>query len=276
MSEPVRVLFVDDDPDLRKMWASILSTEGFHCTDASTVAEALVLITRERFDVLIADLNIGSAGDGFTVVSAMRRVQPDAVTVILTGYPAFQAALRAIHEQVDDFLTKPADPEKVITCIKDNLARGRKRPANVLTYRLPQIISQNRQDIIDSWYDAVEADPELTKIPLSREDRVDHLPDVVDELVRPRESSFPVDPEVRSSAAKHGRKRREQGYTPSMLMEEARILHKAIFECIQQNLLMVDISSLLTDLVKMDDTLHRVLRFSLEAFLELDTVPDAA
>jgi DNA-binding NtrC family response regulator len=46
--------------------------------------------------------------------SALRRVQPDAVTVILTSYPAFQAALRAIHEQVDDFLTKPAEPANLI------------------------------------------------------------------------------------------------------------------------------------------------------------------
>ena len=276
MPESLRVLFVDDDPALRRMWATILPPEGFDYTDASTVAEALVLITREKYDVLISDLNIGSPGDGFTVVSAMRRVQPEAVTLILTGYPAFQAALRAIHEQVDDFLTKPAEPEKVITCIKDNLTRRRKRPGNITVQRLPELISQNRRGIIDSWYEAVQADREISKIYLSREDRVDHLPDVLDELVRPRESSFPIDPEARNSAAKHGRKRREQGYTPSMLLEETRMLHNAIAECTQDNLLTVDISTLLTDLIKMDDSLHRILRYSLEAFLEPDRASDAA
>ena len=46
------------------------------------------------FDVLLSDLNIGQPGDGFTVVSAMRRVQPKAATFILTGYPDFDTACR--------------------------------------------------------------------------------------------------------------------------------------------------------------------------------------
>src|SRR5215472_4098133 len=102
MGDPIRILFVDDDPDLRDIWSAILKSEGFTVHVAATVTEALVLITKETFNVLIADLNVGSPGDGFTVVSAMRRVQPQAVTFILTGYPAFQAALQAIRLQVDD------------------------------------------------------------------------------------------------------------------------------------------------------------------------------
>ena len=97
MPENIRVLFVDDEPTLRIVWPAILAGEGFQVSVASTVPEALRLITAEKYDVLIADLNIGQPGDGFTVTSAMRRVQPNVLTIILTGYPAFQAALRAIH-----------------------------------------------------------------------------------------------------------------------------------------------------------------------------------
>ena len=61
-----------------------------------------------QFDVLISDLNIGQPGDGFTVVSAMRRSQPACITLILTGYPGFDTALEAIRSQVDDYLIKPA------------------------------------------------------------------------------------------------------------------------------------------------------------------------
>ena len=63
----------------------------------------------ERFDLLISDLNIGHPADGFIVVSAMRRTDPDCVTFILTGYPGFETALQAIREQLDDYLIKPAD-----------------------------------------------------------------------------------------------------------------------------------------------------------------------
>ena len=118
-----KVLFVDDDLPIRELWSEILGKEGFEVKTASTVAESLRLITSEKFDVVISDLNIGEPSDGFTVVSAARRVQPDAVTLILTGYPAFQAALRAIQEQVDDFFTKPAEIQHVLDSIRRNALR---------------------------------------------------------------------------------------------------------------------------------------------------------
>jgi DNA-binding response OmpR family regulator len=274
MPEPIRLLFVDDDSQLRDMWRTILSGEGFHVFTAASVADALNLITREKFDVLVSDLNIGSPGDGFTIVSAMRRVQPRVVTFILTGYPAFQAALRTIHEQVDDFLTKPADPEAVIARIRQNLDRPRKQTAP-LTQRLQQIIIQNREGLIEDWFHAVESDAELKEVVMTREDRIDHLPDVLAEIVRPRMSGLGIEPASRSSAAKHGKKRRTQGYTPAMLLEEARILHRVIANCTQNNLLAVDISLILPDLIDVGDKLHLMSKHSLQAFLHPDLVKDS-
>jgi ActR/RegA family two-component response regulator len=48
-----------------------------------------------HFDVLISDLNIGHPADGFVVVSAMRRTQPDTLTFILTGYPCLRNGSRS-------------------------------------------------------------------------------------------------------------------------------------------------------------------------------------
>lgn len=103
-----RILFADDEPGIRMTLPLILTREGFEVSVAGTVPEALAFINRDQFDVLLADLNIGERGDGFTLISAMRRVQPGAVTLILTGYPDFETALQAIRNQVDDYLTKPA------------------------------------------------------------------------------------------------------------------------------------------------------------------------
>ena len=88
-----RILFADDEPGIRMTLPLILEQEGFEVSVAATVAEALAYINRDSFDVLLADLNIGERGDGFTLISAMRRVQPQAVTLILTGYPDFATAL---------------------------------------------------------------------------------------------------------------------------------------------------------------------------------------
>ena len=99
-----RILFVDDEAGIRNTLKPILEQHGFKVTTAATVPEALEQINHATFEVLLSDLNIGQPGDGFTVVSAMRRVQPEAATFILTGYPDFDTALQAIRSQVDDYL----------------------------------------------------------------------------------------------------------------------------------------------------------------------------
>jgi DNA-binding response OmpR family regulator len=266
MANTPRVLFVDDERALRDMWSAIFSVEGFDVTTAATVPEALSRITSDKFDVLVADLNVGEPGDGFTIVSAMRRLQPEAVTLILTGYPAFQAALRAIHEQVDDFLVKPAEPKRVVETIRQNLTR-RKTPKPIMTERLNEVIAKNRQEIIEGWFRAVESHPDIRKIPLPREERMDDLPSVLDELVRSMEPDKLARPQARSAAVEHGEKRRQQGYTISMLLEETRILHRVVADCMQKNLLLVDLSNLIPDLLEVHDRMHRMLQYSLQAFL---------
>ncbi len=274
MAGEIRLLFVDDEQMLREMWSAVLSVEGFHVTTAATVSEALSRITAQKFEVLIADLNIGEPGDGFTVVSAMRRVQPQVVTLILTGYPAFQAALRAIHEQVDDFLVKPAEPKAVAELIRSNLSRQRKAGA-VLTERLNRVIERNRDGILEAWYEAVERDPEISRIRLPRDERIDHLPQVLDEVVRPLDNDRKVKVAGRSAAHEHGDKRRKQAYTLGMLLEETRILHRVIANCMQKNLMQIDISNLIPDLIEVHDRMQSMLQHSLETFLQ-DGVRTAA
>ncbi len=80
-----------------------------------------VEIHRARFDVLLSDLNIAEEGDGFQVVGAMRKVQPQCVTVILTGYPAFETAVQGIRHQVDDYMVKPTDVEALISNLRNKL-----------------------------------------------------------------------------------------------------------------------------------------------------------
>lgn len=119
-----RILFVDDEPSIRLTLPSVLEQHGFEVKAAASVAEALTEITASRFDVLLSDLNVAEAGDGFRVVRAMRERQPGCVTVILTGYPAFESALEAIHCHVDDYVVKPVDVDTLVTTIRDRLDRN--------------------------------------------------------------------------------------------------------------------------------------------------------
>ena len=118
-----RLLFVDDEPSIRLTLPPVLEDYGFEVTAAGSVAEAVEKIESAHFDVLLSDLNIGEEGDGFHVVKAMRRRQPRCITLILTGYPAFESALLAIRHQVDDYLVKPADIDVLVNTINSKLAQ---------------------------------------------------------------------------------------------------------------------------------------------------------
>src|SRR6185369_295431 len=91
-----RILLVDDNESIRESLGAVLQVSKFHVTRAASVTEALHLIAEESFDVLLCDLHMPGAGDGFTVVSAMRHTNPNAVTLVFTGYPALEEAMNAI------------------------------------------------------------------------------------------------------------------------------------------------------------------------------------
>jgi len=103
------VLLVDDDAAVRDMMAMTLEHKGFNVVSAANVTEALKHIATESFDVLLTDLHMPNPGDGFTVVTAMRHSQPDALTLLVSGYPDVQSAMAAILLEADEVIVKPFD-----------------------------------------------------------------------------------------------------------------------------------------------------------------------
>lgn len=272
-SQP-RVLFVDDEPNIRLTLGMYLEDQGFAVTLAATVAEALKLITEKTFDVLIADLNVGQAGDGFTVVSAMRRTQPQAVTFILTGYPAFETALEAIRLQVDDYITKPTDTGTLADKIRGKLAEP-KREHHIESKRLLQIVGEKIPAITESWLASVRADDTLEAIHISDEARTDHVPRVLEVAIELSEGKRISDQEM-SAARDHGIVRRKQGYTIPLMIRETRLLHEAIAKCMQENLLSIQVSYLLPDMITIQQTVQMLFEESVSAFLETPRKNSAA
>lgn len=86
-----------------------LERDGFEVVAVTGVKDALTRIAAQNFDVLISDLHMPHAGDGFTVVGAMRNTHPHAVSLVLSGYPFLEEALSAIRLQADGIVVKPIE-----------------------------------------------------------------------------------------------------------------------------------------------------------------------
>jgi ActR/RegA family two-component response regulator len=253
-----RILFVDDEPNIRLTLSAILRKHGFEVTVAETVPEALRIISNETFDVLLSDLNIGEPGDGFTVVSAMRRVQPSAATIILTGYPAFESALKAIQSQVDDYLVKPADVPSLVGKIRERLARPVLRQQAPLL-RLAQLIRENREEILHDWLVSVDSSAEGTT-----ESFAEVLDCHISNLQRAVENRPENDLEP---AAALGVRRRAEGYRASSMVNELHALEKVVLIYLERNLMRVDLSTLFQDLRTMNEVFRAQLSEAVRAYM---------
>jgi CheY-like chemotaxis protein len=249
-----RVLLADDDDVVRTTLACVLEQSGFTINCAANVAEALKLITGpETYDVLLSDLHMPGAGDGLTVVSAMRHANPQAVTLLLSAFPEMNAATQAIRLQADEILIKPMDPASLIQIIRQRVAFGPRRTRTIET--IATILERNMESTIREWYRRIQMQEKMMSIPMSFQQRSAHLPLVLNDLIFRLRLQQPIGSNELASAgaAKHGLDRFTQGYTAEMLVEESRQLQVSIFQTLQDNLTSIDYSLLLVGVMTIAD-----------------------
>jgi DNA-binding response OmpR family regulator len=263
-----RILLVDDNESVRTSLGAVLEVNKFRVSAAASVKEALQLIAKEPFDVLLCDLHMPGAGDGFTVVTAMRHTNPDVVTLVFTGYPALEEAMKAILLQADEILVKPMDVRTLVSLIREKLQKGNQRRM-ASTERVAAILERDALSTITDWLTRVESEGELTSVPLSKEQRTGHLSKLLEELIQrlrvPRSLGTKA---VSKGAIQHGKVRREQGYSISMIVEESRILQVSLFGTLQKNLSSVDFSLLLLDVMTIADEVDSQLKQTIISFEE--------
>jgi DNA-binding response OmpR family regulator len=262
---PVRVLFVDDENVIRLTLPPILEEHGYVVDVAEAVPEALAKIISQTYDVLIADLNIGQPGDGFTIASAMRRTQPNCINFILTGYPAFETALRTIRQQVDDYLVKPSEIKTLITSLENKLRE--REPHGALGFkRLATILRESVEQITVKAVHKMKVDSQLSRFRLADSQRATGIVEMIRSVAEGLESPDCQIPDtIMRPAREHGKLRRKQGYSVPDLVEETRLIDDSIYEFVEENLLHLDVSRLIPDLRQVNNTLERQLRHAIEA-----------
>ena len=262
-----RILLAEDDEAVRDMLREALESDGFEVVAVGSVRDALQCIATESFDLLLSDLHMPHAGDGFTVVSAMRHTHPHAVTLVLSGYPALEEALAAIRVQADEILVKPIEIAALRSVVRRRLA-NQTAPEPLLAESVASILEQDLSATIDGWMALVEQDAELTWIPLNFEDRAGHLPNLLADLIYRLRLPAAVRADISVPARQHGDLRRRQGYTAAMVVEESRILQVSIFNTLQNNLTRVDFSKVLLDVITVADEVDSQLKQAMLGYFE--------
>ena len=121
MSQPARILIVDDEASIRLTLGAMLQRAGYDVTSAENGAEAVEWVERQTFDLLLVDLKMPGM-DGMQVVTAARQRQPDLAIIVLTGHGSLDTAVEGLHQGIFDYLLKTTEPAQVIERVKAGLA----------------------------------------------------------------------------------------------------------------------------------------------------------
>ena len=274
-----RVLLVDDDDAVRTMMSATLEHRGFEVVAAAGVTEALRRIATESFDVLITDLHMPNPGDGFTVVTAMRHSQPNALTLLVSGYPDVQSAMATILLEADEIMVKPFQVAKLADLVREKML-NRKPAPRLEKERVGTILQRCVANVVADWLVRAKQSTELNHVPLSDDERTGHLPKLVGDLIvrlsKPNATKKDSDAVSSTAAMAHGELRFQQGYTPAMLVHESRILQVTLFGTLQSNLSFLDFSLLLPDVMTIADEVDAQLTQSMDSYMEAMRTREAA
>jgi signal transduction histidine kinase/CheY-like chemotaxis protein len=106
------ILFVDDEPSLRKLAERVLCRSGHSVTVAASATEARQRLEQGRFDMVISDLNLGGPEDGLSLVRLAQVQQPEAHLVVISGQADdLQTMCSAIPAA---FLPKPFSAQQLL------------------------------------------------------------------------------------------------------------------------------------------------------------------
>src|ERR1700676_3688886 len=273
-----RVLLVDDDDAVLELMTALLESNGFEVVAVGGVTEALKCISTQSFPVLITDLHMPNAGDGFTVISAMRHSQPNALTMLLSAFPDVKSAMEAITLQVDEIVVKPVEVKQLAELVRERLLS--RRPAAPPKESVSAILDRCSRTVVTNWLARAKKAPELNHLVLKDEARMGHLPKVIDDLVhrlnRPITGSLQdSDATFSTAAVLHGELRYAQGYTPEMLVHESRFLQVTLFETLKDNMNALDFSLLLPDVMTIADEVDAQLTQTMGSYMKLTKTPKA-
>jgi two-component system NtrC family response regulator len=124
VSEPFRILVVDDEPAQRGLVAGFLVRRGFAVAEAAAADAALARFRQEPFDLVLTDQRM-PGGSGLDVLAGVRAISPETAVIIMTAYGTIETAVGAIKGGAADYLAKPLNLDELLHRIEQVRERQR-------------------------------------------------------------------------------------------------------------------------------------------------------
>lgn len=136
-----RLLVVDDEPNIRSPLARALSLLGYSVEEASSGREALALLDRTPYDLIVLDMHMPEI-DGVEVMHRARQQHPELLIIVLTGHATLDSAIAAVRLEAADYLRKPVTILEILKAV-----------ARALDKRTERLQRQSRPNAVDDRFD---------------------------------------------------------------------------------------------------------------------------
>lgn len=155
------ILIVDDDRIILDSLCEFLSLEGYRTTPARSITRAISELQKQSFSLALTDVNMPD-GDGFELLSIIRKNYPKTVPIVITGYGTIESAVEAIKMGAHDYLTKPIIDDDLLLSVERSLRQQSLMSENetlrsrlLEKYSLENIISHDYK--MSRIFDLIEA-----------------------------------------------------------------------------------------------------------------------
>lgn len=143
--EKANILIVDDEKDICMALNILLTKEGYSVKEAYNGEQALELIKKENFDVVMTDIRMEKM-DGFEVLKEAQKVSPETSVIMMTAFASVGSAVEAMRAGAADYITKPFLNDEIRLTIKRLLQSRDLRMENEI---LRQELSQRRDAFVN-------------------------------------------------------------------------------------------------------------------------------
>ena len=121
----LRILFVEDHADSRRIIANLLNHSGYNVSMADCAGTALHLLNTQKFDVIVSDIGLPD-GSGYALIMLAKQCQASIIAVALTGFSAEQDIRFSLEVGFDFYLTKPVDFHELRTVLNQVQVQSKK------------------------------------------------------------------------------------------------------------------------------------------------------
>lgn len=143
-----RVLVVDDEAGVRFTLGEFIRLAGHECQTASSATEALSIMDRFTFDVVITDIILPDR-HGTDFLKVVREAYPDTEVIMITGAPDAETAIDSLRGRAFDYLPKPVSRQRIANSVSNALELVALRESNRLLQERTRQYQENLEELVD-------------------------------------------------------------------------------------------------------------------------------